>query len=265
MLIEFEDRLDCRPRYTDGPNPHLYRVLNEGRARYEETLRGYLSLADDFASIPLEAPAEDPVPRWNNPFFTGTDAMSLYAMLTLHRPGFYVEVGSGNSTRFARRAIQSRRLATDVVSIDPEPRLEIDGLCDRIIRKPLEQIAPEWFDMLQPRDFLFVDSSHRCFMNSDVTVIMLDILPRLKPGVFVHFHDIFLPYDYPEEMSQRYYSEQYLLACYLLAGGRRFQVEAPVQFIYRDPELSGILGPVWQRPEIAPVQMNGGSFWIRML
>ena len=59
------------------------------------------------------------------------------------------------------------------------------------------------FESLEAGDVVFVDNSHGSFMNSDVTVVMLDILPRLKQGVLVEFHDIFLPFDYFETWSNR--------------------------------------------------------------
>ncbi len=129
------------------------------------------------------------------------------------RPKRFVEVGSGDSTRSAsrRRSIRDHSLPTLITSIDPTPRAEIDKLCDFVIRKPLEEVELDVFDELGPGDFLFIDGSHRSFSNSDVTVAFLDVLPRLRAGVVVHFHDIFWPYDYPPEWADRYYSEQYLL------------------------------------------------------
>ena len=75
-------------------------------------------------------------------------------------------------------------------------------------------------------------------MSSDVVVLWLDILPRLKPGVFVHIHDIFLPYDYPPDWVDRYYTEQYLLAVALLAPQSAFEIVLPNQFVIKDAELS---------------------------
>jgi len=128
-----------------------------------------------------------------------------------------------------------------------------------VIRQPVEALnGLSAFDRLQPGDLLFVDSSHRCLMNSDVTVTFLDVIPRLRSGVIVHIHDIFLPWDYPLQWVERYYSEQYLLACWLLAG-QRLQVELPNMFISHDRELSSLLEPIW--PHVASPQRDGGSFW----
>jgi len=98
-------------------------------------------------------------------------------------------------------------------------------------------------------------------MNSDATVIFLDVLPNLPPGVLVHFHDIFLPDDYPPDWIGRYYSEQYLLAAYLLAKGNAVEVLQPNYFISRDPELSRFLEPLWE--DFPHITRHGASFWLK--
>lgn len=212
-----------------------------------------------FREIP-EAAEDDAVPRWHNPWISGFDAVTLCSFLALNNPGRYVEIGSGESTRFARWTVNRLRLRTTVTSIDPHPRGEIDSLCDRLLRNRVENIDLSVFFELQPGDIVFVDSSHRVLMNSDVTVVFLDILPNLRPGVLVHFHDIFLPDDYPPDWIGRYYSEQYLLAVYLLAGGKTVEVLQPNYFISRDPELSRFLEPLWE--DLPHISRHGASFWL---
>jgi hypothetical protein len=131
-----------------------------------------------------------------------------------------------------------------------------------VIRQPLEAVDVAVFDQLEAGDILFIDGSHRCFMNSDVTVVFLEVLPRLRPGVLVEFHDILLPYDYPPSWKRRYYSEQYLLAACLLAGSERFSIVLPNMFISRDAELSSVLAPLWNEPRFKGVVRGGSSFWI---
>jgi hypothetical protein len=102
-------------------------------------------------------------------------------------------------------------------------------------------------------------------MNSDVTVVFLEILPRLKPGVLVQLHDILLPYDYPPEWTNRFYSEQYLLAAYLLAEGDKLNIVLPNAFISYERELSGILDEIWNNPNIEGVKSRkGSSFWFEI-
>jgi predicted O-methyltransferase YrrM len=235
--------------------------IERNRELYRSSLRQFLTFADHFVRIP-KTPADSVTPCWHNGFLSGLDAVALYSFMALRKPRNYFEIGSGYSTQFARRAIQDHRLPSSITSIDPAPRAAVDSICDRSVRSPVEQLPLEIFDELQADDILFVDPSHRVFMNSDSTAIFLDILPRLAPGVLVQFHDIFLPLDYPPEWSSRFYSEQYLLACYILADGQRFGVTLPNAFIKEDRELNEILSPLWQRPELHGVERHGCSFWI---
>ena len=194
----------------------------------------------------------------------GLDSIALYGFLSNLNSETYVEIGSGNSTKFARRAINDQKLKTKITSIDPHPRNEIDLICDNCIRTPLEELDIELFKKLKSGDILFVDNSHRLFTNSDVGVVFLEILPILSTGVHVQFHDIFLPYDYPPQWTLRYYSEQYLLAAYLLAKGNLFEILLPNSFISNDPELSKIMLPIWTDSYFSGVETHGGSFWITM-
>src|SRR5262249_39662840 len=162
----------------------------------------------------------------------------LYGMLADLNPARYLEIGSGNSTRFARRAIRDRGLRTRIESVDPHPRAEIDSIADTVIQSPLESLDLKLGTWLSPGAVAFIVGSHRCFMNSDVTVVFLEILPRLQPGVRVHFHDIFLPYDYPPDWADAYYSEQYVLAAFLLGGASRMKILLANGFVSGDPELS---------------------------
>ena len=106
-------------------------------------------------------------------------------MVRRYRPHTYLEIGSGITTCFAYRAIRDVGSDTQIVSIDPEPRTSIDAICTNVIRDGLETCHTTIFEDLVANDILF-DGSHRSFINSDVTVFFIDILPRLQPGVIVH-------------------------------------------------------------------------------
>lgn len=147
-------------------------------------------------------------------------------------------------------------------SLDPEPRMEVDAVCDRVIRTGLETADLSVFSTLKSGDIVFMDGSHRSFMNSDVTVFMLDVLPYLEPGVVVHFHDIHWPYDYPGMFSDRYFNEQYLLAAYLIAAGEKIKVLMPSRFMSYTPELRSAVGDIlatWKGSE--ETWLSGGSLW----
>jgi hypothetical protein len=182
-------------------------------------------------------------------------------MLATERPRRYLEIGSGYSTKLARRAIRDQGLATKMTSIDPFPRAQIDALCDTVVRRALEDADLALFDELEAGDVLFFDGSHHSFMSSDGVVLFLDVLPRLRPGVIVHIHDIFLPYDYPASWSDRYYTEQYLLAVALLAPGCRWETLFPSQFVMRDQRLSGLAVELFGERARAG---GAASYWMRI-
>lgn len=254
------------PRYGWGrpEYPHFSRLCEANRASIAELLRSFLPFKDHLLQISQTAAAGSADPFWNNDWFPPLDAISLYAVLAVMRPERYIEVGSGHSTRFARRAVKDQSLPTSITSIDPQPRIEIAAVADRVIASPLENLDLEIFKALRSGDVLFVDSSHQAFMNSDVTVVFLDVLPMLSPGVIVHFHDIHLPYDYPREWAPLYYNEQYLLAAYML-GGNRLRLLLPNAFITRDPQLHQILDPIWKSPAMAGLPVYGASLWGRII
>ena len=134
--------------------------------------------------------------------------------------------------------------------------------CDEVIRQPLEDCDLSVFAALGAGDVCFVDNSHCCFQNSDVTVMFLEALPRLAPGVRIGFHDIFLPDDYPATWSGRHYSEQYVLAAYLLGGHAGTEIVLPVWDASQRPELAAIVAPIWEGEAFAGVQRHGNTFWL---
>lgn len=187
-------------------------------------------------------------------------------MLVKYKPKKYIEIGSGNSTKVARKAIKENNLTTEITSIDPCPRASIDHLADKVIRKPLENIPDYKFiiDSLEENDVLFIDNSHSVFPNSVATICFLDILPYLKKGVIVHIHDVYLPYDYPQFMCDRFYNEEYVLAAFMLANPEKYKTILPNYFISEDKELSNIIAPIWNHPNLENVERHGGSFWLQI-
>ncbi|HEV2686978.1 MAG TPA: class I SAM-dependent methyltransferase [Bryobacteraceae bacterium] len=243
-------------------HPLLLQAIDAQRGVYRSILEECLLYKSDIWRIENKS---DEDPEWMNGFLSAFDAVSLYALIRLHLPRNYIEIGSGHSTRFTRRAVKDGQLDTKLISIDPRPRKDVRGIADRVIEQPVEELSLDIFESLQSGDILFVDDSHRVFTNSDATVVFLDILPRLKPGVLVQFHDIFLPADYPPEWNARYYSEQYLLACHLLAHTQQFEILLANAVISGDPELSSILAELWSHPAMNNVERHGCSFWLRIL
>jgi len=254
-----------RVRYGSGrpPHPQLAALVGKGRERYGALLAEMGDIQADFARLPLGGSYAAREPFWLNAWFPPLDGMVLTQMLRRTNPSRFLEVGSGVSTKFARRAVRLYGLRTKLISIDPQPRNEIDALCDQVLRKPLEDCDPAMFEALDPGDIFFLDSSHRSFQGSDVTVFFLDILPRLKPGVIVQVHDIYLPDDYISGHVRRLWNEQYLLATALLYGAEAFEILFPCWFVGQDPDLSRQAADLLRKGSLADVNLYGASFWMR--
>lgn len=257
--------VDFKPRYGHGKpaNPFLNEIIDRNRNEYKELLSSFLVHKEVFHSINTkDKETHEDEPVWNNGFFPGLDIVALYSILAKYNPKKYVEIGSGNSTMVARKSIKDNHLITQVTSIDPFPRASIDKLADKVVRLPLENLKDYSFiDDLNENDILFIDNSHRSLPNSDVTVCFLELIPRLKSGVIVHVHDVYLPYDYPQFMCERFYSEQYLLATLILANPEKYHTLMPNYFVSEDDELKKIIEPIWNHPGLSSVERHGGSFW----
>jgi hypothetical protein len=259
--------VDFKPRYGHGKPPHtaLYDIIAANRDTYQYLLSKALDLKEHIWEIKEAKRERDTTkPGWNNGFLPGLDIIGIYTMLAEFKPKKYIEIGSGNSTKVAYKAKQEQQLSTEIISIDPMPRAEIDQLADVVIRQPFENIDLNLLYTLDENDILFVDNSHRILPNSDAMVFFMDILPKLKKGVIVHIHDVYLPYDYPQFMCDRFYSEQYGLAFYLLANPTKYETLLPNFFIAEDPALAATIAPIWQHENLSHVEKHGGSFWLRI-
>lgn len=259
--------VNFKPRYGHGKPPHtaLYDIIAANRDTYQYLLSKALDLKEHIWEIKEAKRERDTTkPGWNNGFLPGLDIIGIYTMLAEFKPKKYIEIGSGNSTKVAYKAKQEQQLSTEIISIDPMPRAEIDQLADVVIRQPFENIDLNLLYTLDENDILFVDNSHRILPNSDAMVFFMDILPKLKKGVIVHIHDVYLPYDYPQFMCDRFYSEQYGLAFYLLANPTKYETLLPNFFIAEDPALAATIAPIWQHENLSHVEKHGGSFWLRI-
>ncbi|MCJ8289573.1 MAG: class I SAM-dependent methyltransferase [Crocinitomicaceae bacterium] len=255
------------PRYGHGKPPHgeLYSIIDKNREEYREILTQALTLKDWIQEInKLDQESDLSSPGWNNGMLPGLDIVGIYAMIALKKPTRYIEVGSGNSTKVAFKAKSDHNLSTEIISIDPMPRAEIDNLADKIIREPFENIDYSEILSLEAGEMLFIDNSHRILPNSDAMVFFMEILPKLKKGVIVHIHDIYLPYDYPQFMCDRFYTEQYGLAMFILANPEKYATILPNYFISEDKELSELIAPMWDHPNLKGVEQHGGSFWLEI-
>lgn len=143
--------------------------------------------------------------RYNpeNVWFMLADAAVYYSMLTTIRPKRIIEIGCGFSSSVALDVRDQELHDLELTCIDPNPERLLGLLNDAdkatvtVHRSPAENIAIETFDVLEENDILFIDSSHISKSGSDVNFLYFQVLPRLRPGVVVHIHDFYYPFEYP--------------------------------------------------------------------
>jgi predicted O-methyltransferase YrrM len=224
--------------------------------------------------------------HFNNGYFETVDAEVAYTMLRHYKPSCVIEVGSGYSTRVLAKAMRANRelngIEGKLITIDPHPdRLPANGMEDFVtyLQQPVQDIDLDLFKNLESGDVLFIDSSHVAGVGSDVVREYLEILPVLKPGVIIHVHDIFLPYDYPRHAVLHHFcfwSEQYLLQAFLTFNPT-FEVlwtSSAMQFFY--PSVLEECFPRWKHsyvsmpsakrrliPSIDNERVWPSSFWMR--
>lgn len=219
--------------------------------------------AEELKQIPLIFEAKNlPEFGWIGIPYSPFDTLALYSIIRIYKPKVFLEIGSGTTTCIAHKAIKNNSTNTKIISIDPEPRAEIDSICDQVIRNGLETCDLQIFDRLEEGDILFFDGSHRSFVNSDVTVFFIDVLPRIKPGVIIHIHDITIPWDYPDMFLPWYWNEQYLLHVYLMGNMKRINPLLPTAFICRDPSLEAFFTtPMLDLGTQNDFWKGGGAIW----
>jgi len=188
-----------------------------------------LTLADRLAPLAAELPTgRDPAWRWHdgpaNRMFGQPDAGVYYAMIADRKPGRVVEVGSGFSSAVALDAADRHSPETRFTFVEPYPQRLLSLLTDAdrartsLRQETAQTVDLDLFTSLGAGDILFVDSTHVGKAGSDVLRLLLDVLPRLAPGVVVHVHDVFWPFTYPAKWLRegRGWNEAYLLRALLV-------------------------------------------------
>ena len=209
--------------------------------------------------------------RWQfhfgNVFFESVDAEIYWGLVRTRRPRRIVEIGSGSSTYLAAQAAlrnAAEGYPCELVAVEPYPNPVLSrgfpGLT-RLVTAELQSVPLEEFTALGDGDVLFIDSSHVLRIGSDVQYEFLEILPRLRPGVLVHVHDVFLPDEYPRGWvmdEHRFWNEQYLLQAFL-AFNQAFEVVWAGSYLNgRHPDRLAAAIPSYRDGETTP-----GSFWMR--
>ena len=225
----------------------------------------YEDLLDRFPVLPFPRQKTDSYRYFTeNDWFPLSDAFTLSGVIRREKPHRIVEVGSGFSSAVMLDTLDQTHGSAAVTFIEPYPdRLYSllsphDRFIATILVRRVQEVSLSVFDQLEAQDLLFIDSSHVCKIGSDVTFILLRILPRLKPGVLVHFHDIFYPFSYPAAWIRegRAWNESLVLRAFLV-GNPQFQIVAFNSYV-------GFLFPdVFRDRFPAFLNNTGQSLWIR--
>ncbi len=204
----------------------------------------------------------------DNGTFRFVDACISYSMIRHFKPERIFEVGSGFSTLLSAQALLRNKEETgylsELTAFEPYPKTILKtgfpGLSKLEVTKA-EDIDLKLFQQLENKDILFIDSSHVLKIGGDVKYLYLEVLPRLKSGVIVHCHDIFLPADYPEDWVVKnhwFWTEQYLLQAFL-AFNDSFEVLWAGNYMrLKHPELLKKAFTTFN-----PLEVMVGSFWMR--
>lgn len=203
---------------------------------------------------------------FKNTAFSVGDGSILSAMLQHFKPKRLVEVGSGYSSACAMDTIE-RFLGGDVKVefVEPYPELLIKLLGPetaarvKIHATGVQKADPALFTQLDAGDFLFIDSTHVMKTGSDVCHELFNVLPSLKPGVFVHFHDIFWPFEYGAEwvlQENRSWNEIYGLRAFLMYNSA-FEV------VFFNDYFSKHCRDRIEADYPAMLKNTGGSIWLR--
>lgn len=215
------------------------------KSRHFRTFADDMKQFADFSNV-ADRDLDGRTPFLPNGYFSYGDALALTTVLATRKPARYVEVGSGNSTKFARRAIGKYKLDTKSECIDPNPRSSVRDIADKWISDGLLDVDLSYFQSLKDSDVLMLDGSHLLFHGSDTTHFFLRTYPLLRPGVIVHVHDIHLPYEYSEVCDRLFWSDKCILS---------------MMFYYRP--ASDIIDPIKYMHREGMCD-EGASFWFEV-
>lgn len=243
--------------------------------KIEEQIRMLKRLGKDYSHEccwPLTATSDPSEFYLVNPSFSYGCAVSTHCVIRHFRPMRVIEIGSGMSSRVISRALEMNRdhegSASEYVVVDPYPSAFVKSgalRVTKIIEARVELMDSAYFEVLKANDILFIDSGHCVRIGGDVNYLVLDVLPRLKPGVIVHLHDISIPYEYPKayatnESFRQFWTEQYLLHAFLCFN-TEFEILLAMNYLMTD--YSELFRRSFPHDNPGIHRSISGSFWIR--
>jgi len=187
------------------------------------------------------------------------EADFLYCFIFKHQPKKIIQIGCGVSSSIILRASKDAGYKVDLVCVEPYPSDYLQKLSDQgditLISQAAQVVKIDTLIDLQSGDMFFVDSTHTVKVGSEVNRVILEVLPRLSPGVFVHFHDIFFPYDFQRNINTTafFWSEGSLLQAFLINNSKYTirQAQSMLHYEAKDKMVSLF-------PNYKPQEDNGG-------
>jgi predicted O-methyltransferase YrrM len=218
-----------------------------------------------------EFPIEGKFYYSNNDQYGDGDAYIFSGVLKILKPSKVIEIGSGFSTAVLMDTLMETGISSSITTIDPYPqRLELllgdqknkpnSNLSISIIAEKVQEVSLNIFTELMAGDILFIDSSHVSKTGSDVNYELFEILPRLNRGVWVHIHDMFWPFEYPQDWIQqgRSWNEMYLVRAFL-TGNSGFKIRLFQHYLFEKHSSA------WNAVAEKGVTNPGGGLWLEKM
>jgi len=240
-LVSFHSRCGFEPGHYYSPIPNLQEVENDADRIFQKNkpldvnlnqeiqFSNLLEIREFYEQYPYLIGDKFKELRYSKPnsLYRYSDAVFLYGMLRLIQPAKVIEVGSGHSSAVmldTNELFLGNRTHFTFIEPYPDERLrkilkDKDAEISQIIPSRVQDIDPALFSELKPNDILFIDSTHVCKTGSDLNYLLFEVIPRLQIGVFIHFHDIFYPFEMPKEWVLKnhwFWNENYLLKAFLM-------------------------------------------------
>jgi hypothetical protein len=206
------------------------------------------------------------------------EAEVLFGFVATNKPRRITQVGCGVSTAICLAAAARSGYKPDIVCLEPYPSTYLRDAAQkgsiRLIEQPAQTVDYEVIADLDDGDLLFVDSTHAVKPGSEVNYLIHEVLPRLRPGVWVHFHDIYFPYDYARDTlgGDVLFPQESSLLYAFLTGNGRFRVEASLSMIHyaRPDGLRALIPKYWPNSQVDGLRTDDGghfpsSAWLRVV
>jgi predicted O-methyltransferase YrrM len=234
--------------------------------RTNEQKQLVLQLSSYYHEMPFQAEKSAQLRYdFKNGYFSYSDGILLYSMIRQFQPKRIIEIGSGHSSALM---LDTNELffknEIDLTFIEPYPAERLDWLMNTedkkrftVIPDFVQSVSLNVFAELGAGDILFIDSTHVSKTGSDVNYILFDVLPVLQPGVIIHFHDVFYPFEYPKEWVFNGYNwnEDYLLRAFLMCNST-YDILLFPDYLYMHHK------EVFDSMPLCKLN-TGGSFWIQ--